>query len=506
MGVTPPDGEVEARQTGGFRTDLQAGAVGLPGILMQGVATIAPSFAILASFVFTVSLAGIVTPLAYLLAGLVLLLMAITASQLAKELPSAGGWYTWIARALSPQAGFFAGWVFSIWLPPVAVMASGFLAKTVLEPEIKSQYSVTIPWWLWVVAIVGFVTFLTYRGIVISERMLLITGALEIIIMVALAIWGLADPGPGGFSTEPLNPSHFGDAPDLFLAVVFSIFAFSGWEATAPLAEESKSPRRYIVLGMIGSVLILAVYFVFVTWGYLVGIGVDRVGTIPEASAFPVFTLATRVWGDAWVILLFALLNSVIAVAIACFNGGTRTWYGMGRSGVLPKALAEVSPTRKTPDKAIAAEAGVCAFAFLLMLIFSVEDVFFTWALTITLGLILMYILANAGVIRYYLTVKRAEFNPLLHIVLPIVASVAVGYVGYKSVVPLPDAPARYAPIVLIGWLAVGAALLVWQNARGNREWLAKAQLAMDEAQVREIADAAGRRGARPLTPTRPRA
>jgi amino acid transporter len=489
MGVIPPSGAAGSRpQTGGFRTDLQAGAVGLPGILMQGVATIAPSFAILASFVFTVSLAGIVTPWAYLLAGSVLLLMAITSSQLAKELPSAAGWYTWIARALSPRAGFFAGWIFSIWLPPVATMASGFLAKTVLEPEIEAQYGVTIPWWLWVVAIVGFVTFLTYRGIAVSQRMLLITGALEIVIMVALAIWGLADPGPGGFSAEPLDPSHFRDAPDPFLAVVFSIFAFSGWEATAPLAEESKNPRRYIVLGMIGSVIILAAYFVFVTWGYLVGIGVDSVDAIPKASAFPVFTLATRVWGDAWVILLFALLNSAIAVAIACFNGGTRTWYGMGRSGVLPKALADVSPTRKTPDKAIALEAGVCAFAFLLMIIFSVEDVFFTWALTITLGLILMYILANVGVIRYYLTVRRAQFNPLLHIVLPIVASVAVGYVGYKSVVPLPAAPARYAPIILLGWLVAGAALLVWQSARGNREWLAKAQLAMDDTELRETA------------------
>jgi amino acid transporter len=483
VGVIPAKGEVEAQGgPGGFKTDLRAGAVGLPGILMQGVATIAPSFAILASFVFTVSLAGIVTPWAYLLAGLVLLLMAISSSQLAKELPSAGGWYTWIARALNPQAGFFAGWIFSLWLPPVAAMTSGFLAKTVLEPEIKAQYGVTIPWWLWVVAIVGFVTWLSYRGIAISERILVITGIIEIVIMVVLAIWGFASPGPGGFSAEPLNPAHFGDAPDMFLAVVFSIFAFSGWEATAPLAEESKNPRRYVVLGMIGSVIILALYFVFVTWGYLVGIGVDNVGKIPDASAFPVFTLATRVWGDAWVILLFALLNSAIAVAIACFNGGTRTWYGMGRTGVLPKALAEVSPTRKTPDKAIAVEAGVCAFAFLLMVIFSVEDVFFTWALTITLGLIVMYIMANIGVIRYYLTAQRAQFNPLLHIVVPVVATIAVGYVGYKSVVPLPAAPVKYAPFILIGWLVLGVVFLVWQNARGNREWLTKAQLAMEEA------------------------
>jgi len=431
--------------------------------------------------VFTVSLAGIATPWAYLLAGCVLLLMAITSSQLAKALPSAAGWYTWISKSLNPQTGFLAGWVFSIWLPPVAAMTSGFLAKTVLEPEIKAQYDITIPWWIWVFAIVGFVTFLAFRGIAISEKMLLITGCVEIVIMVCLALWGFADPGPGGFSAEPLNPGNFGDAPDMFLAVVFSIFAFSGWEATAPLAEESKDPRRYVVLGMIGSVIILAVYFVFVSWGYLVGIGVDNVTKIPDAEAFPVFTLATRVWGDAWVLLLFALLNSAIAVSIACFNGGTRTWYGMGRTGILPKQLAEVSPTRKTPDKAIILETSVCAFAFVLMLIFSVEDVFFTWALTITLGLILMYIAANIGVMKWYLGEKRAEFNPLTHLVLPIVASICVGYVGYKSVVPLPDPPVKYAPIIIAGWLLVGIGVLLWQNSRGNKEWLIKAQMAMED-------------------------
>jgi amino acid transporter len=108
--------------------------------------------------------------------------------------------------------------------------------------------------------------------------------------------------------------------------------------------------------------------------------------------------------------------------------------------------------------------------------------VFFTWALTITLGLILMYILANAGVVKYYLTERRSELNPFLHIVFPIVGSGAVAYVGYRSVVPLPDPPVEYAPIVLVVYLAIGAALLLYHYARGNKEWLVKAQMAMEES------------------------
>ena len=59
---------VEAGQssTGTVKTELRENAVGLPGILMQGIATIGPSFAILASFVFIVGFAGLVTPWAFL--------------------------------------------------------------------------------------------------------------------------------------------------------------------------------------------------------------------------------------------------------------------------------------------------------------------------------------------------------------------------------------------------------------------------------------------------------
>jgi amino acid transporter len=467
-----------------IRTDLREGAVGLPGVLMQGIATIAPAFAILASFVFIVGFAGLVTPWAYVFGGALLAMQALSAAQLAKVFPSAGGWYTWIARALHPRAGFFAGVLFSVWLPPVGALTLSLLGKTVLEPAIKEEYGVTIPWWVWVVAGLALVIWWAYAGIVVSERLLIITGAIEIVLMVALAFSGLVSPGPGGFSAGPLNPGNFHLAGNLFLGVVFSIFAFSGWESTGPLAEESRNPRRNIPIGLVGSVLVLMAYFVFVTWGYLVGFGTDNVSKITFDIPFPVTTLAQRVWGGAWVLLLFALLNSAIAVSIACFNGGTRTWYGMGRSGVLPTALGEVAPSRQTPDNAIHLQVAVNVLAFVLVLIFGAEETFFSWANMITLGLITMYLLANVGVVVYYLTEARSRFNPILHVVVPAIASAAGIIVVWKSYFsPFQDTgPVFWGLMSYLVLVVITLLALVFLRARGREDWLRKAQLVFEES------------------------
>src|SRR5690242_18369282 len=471
---------------GTIQTGLRENAVGLPGMLMQGIATIAPAFAILASFVFITGFAGIVTPWAYLFGGALLALQALNAAQLAKVFPSAGGWYTWIARALHPRAGFFAGVLFSVWLPPVGALTLSLLAKTVLEPSIQSQYSVTIWWWVWVIAGLALVIYFAYQGIVLSEKALIITGTIEIVIMVALALTGLANPGPGGFSFAPLNPGNFGLATNLFLGVVFSIFAFSGWESTGPLAEESKNPKRNVPIGLVGSVIILMIYFVFVTWGYLVGIGVNKVGGIPTAAAFPVATLAQRVWSGAWVFLLFALLNSAIALSIACFNGGTRTWYAMGRSGVLPTALGKVNPAKKTPVNAIHLEVAVNVVAFACVLIWGVTDVFFTWASAITIGLVLMYILANIGVVKYYLTEGRDQFNVLLHVIIPVVASAAGVVVVWKSYFsPFPNprtGPVYWSLLVFGAVLVITIVALIYLRVTGKEDWMRKAQLVFEQS------------------------
>jgi amino acid transporter len=197
-----------------------------------------------------------------------------------------------------------------------------------------------------------------------------------------------------------------------------------------------------------------------------------------------VATLAERVWSGAWVFLLFALLNSAIAVSIACFNGGTRTWYAMGRSGVLPSALGKVNPKRKTPVNSIHLEVAVQAVAFVCVIIWGAEDVFFTWANAITIGLVLMYILANIGVVKYYLTEARSQFNVLLHVIIPVVASAAGVVVVWKSYFSpfTSTGPVFWGLMVFIVVLVITIAALIYLRVTGREDWMRKAQLVFEES------------------------
>ena len=59
--------------------------------------------------------------------------------------------------------------------------------------------------------------------------------------------------------------------------------------------------------------------------------------------------MARRVWGLGWIFVFIAIINSLLAICIACSNAVTRVWYGMGSVGVLSKELAKVQPSSEPP-------------------------------------------------------------------------------------------------------------------------------------------------------------
>src|SRR5690348_17870047 len=202
-----PPGELTVADTGGVvQTALRPNSLGLVGVTMQAITHIAPAIAALFFTQFIVSLAGITAPLAYVVGILVVLMLGNTLVQFSKHLPSAGGYYTYVSRSLSPRAGFITSWMYVLYSPLSGGPIYGFFGF-ILAGQLKEHYNIDAPWLWWVCILVGapLVAFLQYRGIRISARTVLILGAAEMAIVLALAITGFANPGPGGVTLGVFN-------------------------------------------------------------------------------------------------------------------------------------------------------------------------------------------------------------------------------------------------------------------------------------------------------------
>src|SRR5207244_4021648 len=133
------------------------------------------------------------------------------------------------------------------------------------------------------------------------------------------------------------------------------------FESVAPLAEESRDPRRSLPRAIVGSIVIMGAYFLFISWSFLTGWGTaDLAGLVrEEEQERAAFDLGARLWGPAGFLVLLAIVNSILAVSIAATNASTRVLFAMGRSGALPRALARVHPRFRTPASAIVLHAAV---------------------------------------------------------------------------------------------------------------------------------------------------
>ena len=72
--------------------------------------------------------------------------------------------------------------------------------------------------------------------------------------------------------------------------------------------------------------------------GELTGWGTADINGFTGSSQLPAFVLGHRFWSHAWILVLIALFNSALAVAIATTNAATCIFFGMARSGALPCA------------------------------------------------------------------------------------------------------------------------------------------------------------------------
>ncbi len=450
---------MEARANG---EGLKRGALTTLEAMVVSMGFMAPSVAMFFNTPFIAQFAGAAMPLAMVLSFAAVFLVALGFSQLAQRTASAGSVYAFISNAINPRTGFMGMWLFLVGYAIFEAATYSIFAAFASE-ELNRIFGLSVPWFIPFFVIAGLVYTLSVLGVTQSVRGGLVFLAYEIVIVTIMLLAVVFQGGAEGNTLSVFNPATGNSLGGVFLGMIYGIMSFVGWKAAASLGEETRDPHTSIPRALLGAVVLIGTYYVFVTYAATIGFGPSGMDDFAQDTAW-FDTLTRRFLGDGWAPFVgLAALTGAIASAIGIHNSTVRLLYSLGRDGILPRAMARVHPTRQSPYVAASVQAG---FSVILGLIFGYL-IFGDPATTYgyfgglgTLAVLFVYIFINVSVFLYFYRKERENFSFVRHALIPLVATAAVCLPIRGLLYPVPDPPYNLWPYLLAAWVLIGLVVL----------------------------------------------
>lgn len=270
------------------------------------------------------------------LAAVVAFFNATASAQLAARYPTSGGAYVYGRAQLGPTWGFLAGWGFVVGktasAAAMALAIAAYLTPDGWQPRVFA------------VAVVVLLAAVNYRGITKTALATRVIAVIVLGLLLALVVTnGIA-----------VSDGHPWDLPGAFPGVYgilqsagFLFFAFAGYSRLATLGEEVIEPRRTIPLAILGALGIAVLVYAAIGTSVLAVLGVEAVVAVPAplADAASMGPYPVVGWWAARIGAGVAAGGALLSL----LAGISRTTLAMARNADLPRALAEIHPTNKTP-------------------------------------------------------------------------------------------------------------------------------------------------------------
>ncbi len=336
-------------------TELER-TIGLVGGLAIGIGTMIGA----GIFVFpglAASTAGPAASLSFAIGGVIALLVALPTAELATAMPRSGGGYYFISRSLGTAAGAIVGlglWLGLVFASAFYLVGLGHYATAVLAEvgiDIGANPVVAIGLLFGVV-----LTALSVGGTENTATLQnYVVGVLLLVLTVFLTYGVLDSFGVFGRQSTPEVFFSQGTFPVLTTAaLVFT--SYLGFAQVATVAGEIKEPSRNLPRAMIGSVVIVTVFYVVTIFVATSAFGADRLGTFGETAMVEVAREFLGLPGA--VAILFAGLLATFSSANASILSASRAVYALSRDALLPRRASEVNLRFGTPHVALLAAGG----------------------------------------------------------------------------------------------------------------------------------------------------
>ena len=302
----------------------------------------------------------------WLTGGLLAFAGAMAYAELAALRPRAGAEYVYLREAFGPTAGFLTGWTsfvagFSGAIATNAVGLAGYLGRflpaaadtTPLVQLPLALVTLTVsPQSLVALGAIGLLTAVHVAGLGPGRIVQNLLAAGKVAVLVALVVFGFA---VGNGSTTNFAASSGAVTPSLWLLGLIPVmFAYSGWNAAAYVAEEIRDPGRNLPIATAaGTVTVVAIYLLLNAL-YVYAMPLADIATVDvrvvDAAAGRLFGAAVA--GPLAVASVVMIAASISAMVLA----GPRVYYAMARDGHFFASAARVHPRFRTPVTAIVAQ------------------------------------------------------------------------------------------------------------------------------------------------------
>jgi amino acid transporter len=411
--------------------------IGLLGDWVIGAANAGPGLSL------SVTLAAIAAAAAYgsgpviLLCAVPMLIIAASYRRLNAWNANCGAAFDWVGRSISPYLGWMTGW-----LMIMANLIGNVAAVTVLAPSVLAVFgqNQNARWPnIFIDTAVGVVMIgIAIVGIRLSARTQVVLAIVEYGIVIGLAIaatvfWGGHHAGTYPPSAGWLSLSGIGGKGSLSAGLLFAVFMFVGWDASANVNEETHQPRVNPGRAVLLVVVFLGLFYALATMALQGAVSPHAL----QANAAAPLVYIGHVIGGTWLGRLagLAVALSVIAGTGTGFVVLGRIGFGMANTGALPASLGTLNPRFRTPVLAtIIPGVAFLVVTWVYLLVGSVASAF--GALVAGTGILFTcyYILTAAAMITYYR--RRVFSSPVgafMNGLLPLAAAVFLGWIIYKA-------------------------------------------------------------------------
>lgn len=420
------------------------------------VAIIAPTAAMALNVSLMTITCSFSAPLVFLISTIVVGLVSYSIIKFNHYISASGSLYAFTKKSLGDKMGFTSGWALLL----AYIMLAGGTAAGFgnFFSGFLAVFGLNVNWLpISIVSSIAMI-FLGIADAKICNRIILIIEGISILLILILSVAILFKVGTTtGLSLVPFKTNGVSTS-DLAAASVFAFLSFIGFESASSLGEETKNPKKFIPIAIISAVFLSGLFYLVCSYAQVIGFGVDAEGLKAlSSSTLPLSDLSTKYMttGFGTVLILVAALSN-FSCALGSYCAGSRMLFALSRDGLMPKIMMKLHPKHDTPY-------------FALILIIVISDIVqmglfkhdgievFGYLATIgSLAILVSYIFTSVGAMVYF---TKNKVWGKAHLIVPIVSILALLYVLYSNIYPIPEFPNNLFPYIVLGWIAVGFVL-----------------------------------------------